>query len=164
MDTGLLLFRLVLGLTLMAHGSQKLFGWFGGPGLDGAGKGFEMLGFVPGRRHARAAGVFEVTAGTLVVLGLATPLAAAIAVSIMIVAAVSVHLKNGFFITGGGVEYTLVLGAGAWLLAFTGPGAWSIDALLGWEHAGNRWGMTALVVAALGAALALAQRDPLPSA
>jgi putative oxidoreductase len=111
MDTGLLLLRLVVGTTLAAHGAQKLFGWFGGPGLAGAGVGFEALGFTPGRRHALIAGVVETGGGLLLAIGLATPLAAAIVASVMIVAAVSAHLPRGFFAQNGGFEYTLVLGA-----------------------------------------------------
>src|SRR6202030_3955855 len=98
MDIGLLLLRLTLGLTLAAHGTQKLFGWFGGPGLDGTGKHMEMLGFVPGRRHAFMAGLAEAGGGLLLALGLLTPVAASVVFSVMLVAAVSVHVKKGFFL------------------------------------------------------------------
>src|SRR5712672_4093980 len=110
MDIGLLLLRLTLGLTLAAHGTQKLFGWFGGSGLDATGEFFEMIGFLPGRRQALLAGLAETGGGLLLALGLLTPVAAAIVFSVMLVAAVSVHIKKGFFITNGGYEYTLVLG------------------------------------------------------
>src|SRR5258708_6425024 len=102
MDIGLLLLRLSVGLTLGAHGAQKLFGWFGGPGLDGTAKGMEMLGFHPGRRHALMAGLTEVGGGLLLALGLLTPLAAAIVFAVMLVAAVSAHVKRGFFLASGG--------------------------------------------------------------
>src|SRR5688572_20703317 len=98
MEIGLLVLRSVLGLTLAAHGAQKLFGWFGGPGLAGAAKGMEGLGFVPGRRHAAMAGLTELGGGLLLAVGLATPAAAAVALAVMIVAAVTVHLKGGFFL------------------------------------------------------------------
>ena len=75
MDIGLLLLRLTAGLTLAAHGTQKLFGWFGGPGLDATGQFFEMIGFTPGRRHALMAGLAETGGGLLLTLGLFTPLA-----------------------------------------------------------------------------------------
>src|SRR3954447_25995107 len=101
MATGILLLRLTVGLTLAAHGAQKLFGWFGGPGLERTGQAFDALGFRPGRRHASLAGLVEVAAGVLLANGFATPLAAALTVSLMIVAAVSVHGRNGFFITEG---------------------------------------------------------------
>src|SRR5690348_980300 len=107
MDIGLLLLRLAVGLTLAAHGTQKLFGWFGGYGLDGTGQFLETIGFRPGRRAALKAGLVETGGGLLLALGLLTPLAAALVVSDMFVAAVSVHLKNGFFVTSGGYEYNL---------------------------------------------------------
>ena len=163
MDIGLLLLRLVVGTTLAAHGAQKLFGWFGGPGLAGAGTGFESLGFTPGRRHALMAGLVETAGGLALAIGLATPLAAAIVASVMIVAAVSAHLPRGFFAQNGGFEYTLVLGASGLALAFTGPGAISVDALFGWQVAGAQWGAVALAVAVVGAAGQLAQRRPAPS-
>src|SRR4029453_1279034 len=102
MDIGFLLLRLTVGLTLAAHGAQKLFGWFGGPGLDAIGQGFAALGFHPGRRHALLASVVEIGGGLLLALGLFTPLAAAIVFSVMVVAGVSVHLKKGFFLAQGG--------------------------------------------------------------
>jgi putative oxidoreductase len=163
MDLGILLLRLVVGGTLAAHGAQKLFGWFGGPGLAGVAPHMEALGFVPGRRHALAAGVVEFGGGVLVALGLLTPLGAALVASVMIVAAVTVHLRQGFFITSGGFEYNLVLGAAGLALAFTGPGALSIDALLGLEVSGALVGVAALVVAGLGAAGQLAQRRTSPA-
>ena len=123
MDIGLLLLRLTVGLTLAAHGAQKLFGWFGGPGLDVTGHFFEPLGFYPGRRHALMAGLVETGGGLLLALGLLTPVAAALVFSVMLVAAVSVHLKKGFFMASGGYEYNLVIGLAGLAVAFTGPGA-----------------------------------------
>src|SRR5258707_11710261 len=128
MDIGLLLLRLTVGLTLAAHGGQKLFGWFGG-GLDVAGEALATLGFHPGRRHALMAGLVETGGGLLLALGFLTPLAAALVFSVMLVAAVSVHVRQGFFVTSGGFEYTLVLGVAGLTAAFTGPGALSLDAL-----------------------------------
>jgi putative oxidoreductase len=156
MDIGLLLLRLTVGLTLAAHGAQKLFGWFGGPGLDGAGMFFEKLGFLPGRRHALMAGLAEAGGGLLLALGLATPLAASVVFAVMLVAGVTVHLKRGFFLTSGGYEYTLILGVSGLSLAFTGPGVLSLDALLGLNPAGALWGATALLVGLAGGAIQLA--------
>src|SRR5229473_1205924 len=127
MDIGLLLLRLTVGLTLAAHGARKLFGWFGGPGLDAIGQLFVTLGFHPGRRHALMAGLVETGGGLLLALGFLTPAAAA-AFSVMLVAGVSVHLNQGFFVTSGGYEYTLVLGVAGLTVAFTGPGSLSLDA------------------------------------
>jgi putative oxidoreductase len=163
MDIGLLLLRLVVGTTLAAHGAQKLLGWFGGPGLAAAAAGFEGLGFTPGRRHALTASVVEIGGGLLLALGLATPLAATIVASVMIVAAVSAHLPRGFFSQNGGFEYNLVLGVAGLTPAFTGPGRLSLDALLGWEFGNAAWGGAALAIAVIGAAGQLAQRRAAPS-
>jgi putative oxidoreductase len=163
MDSGLLLLRLTVGLTLSAHGAQKLFGWFGGPGLEAAGNGLAALGFHPGRRHALMAGIVEASGGLLLALGLFTPVAAAIVFSVMLVAGVSAHLKRGFFITSGGYEYTLVLGVAGLTLAFTGPGAFSLDALSGYSVGGALWGTVALLVGLIGGALQLAQRHSAPA-
>jgi putative oxidoreductase len=163
MDIGLLLLRLTVGLTLAAHGAQKLFGWFGGPGLDGAGQGLATLGFPLGRRHALRAGLAEAGAGLLLALGFLTPAAAAVVFSVMFVAAVSAHVKQGFFLTSGGYEYTLVLGVGGLTVAFTGPGALSLDALFGFSVNGAFWGAAALLVGLAGGALQLAQRSPAPT-
>jgi putative oxidoreductase len=98
--------RLTVGLTLAAHGSQKLFGWFGGYGLDGTGRFMQALGFRPGRRHALASGLVEVVGGLLLAIGLLTPVGAALIASVMLVAVVTVHAKDGFFITSGGMSST----------------------------------------------------------
>jgi putative oxidoreductase len=160
MDLGLLIVRFVVGLTLAAHGAQKLFGWFGGYGLDATGQFMETLGFHPGRRHAALAGLTEAGGGVLLALGLLTPLGAALIASVMLVATITVHLKNGFFASSGGFEYNLVLAAAAVSLAFSGPGALSIDALLGYSFAGTVWGVGAIIVALAGAFVQLAQRHP----
>jgi putative oxidoreductase len=128
---GLLVLRLVIGLTMAAHGSQKLFGWFGGHGLAGTGGFFEMLGFRPGRAFALAAGATEVASGILIAAGLFGPIGPALMLSVMIVAALTVHWKNGFFAQSNGIELTLLFGVAAVALAFTGFGAFSIDAIFG---------------------------------
>jgi putative oxidoreductase len=154
-DIGLLLLRLAVGLTLAAHGSQKLLGWFGGPGLDTTGQFFAVLGFPPGRRHALMAALGETLGGLLLAAGIITPVAAAIVVSVMLVAAVTVHLGKGFFAQSGGYEYTFVLAAAALTLAFTGPGSLSIDALIGLSRSGSVWGIGALLAGLAGGGAAL---------
>ena len=158
MDLGILLIRNVVGLTLAAHGAQKLFGWFGGYGLAGTAQWLESVGFRPGRRHAALAGLTEVGGGLLLAFGAATPFAAALIASVMVVAAVTAHLKNGFFVSDGGYEYNVVLGVVALAVAFTGPGAISIDGLLGYGTGGVLSGAAAIVIAILGAALQLGSR------
>ena len=157
MDVGVLLLRLTVGLALAAHGSQK-FGWFGGYGPDATGQFMETLGFRPGRRHALTAGFAELVGGLLLALGFLTPFGAALIASVMVVAVVTVHWKNGFFIPSGGYEFNLVLGVAALSIAFTGPGALSLDKLAGYAPGGIWWGVTAAVVAIVGAIGQLAQR------
>jgi putative oxidoreductase len=148
-DVGLLLLRLGTGGVLAAHGTQKLFGWFGGHGLEGTGQFMESVGYAPGRASATAAGVAETGGGALLALGLATPAAGAAAAGAMVGAA-AVHAPNGFFAQGGGYEYAASLGLTAAGLAVAGPGRLSLDHVL--RHAVNRnW----MVPAALGATAAV---------
>ena len=149
----------MLGLTLAAHGAQKLFGWFGGYGLDGTGGFMESLGFVPGRRNALMAGLTEAGGGLLLALGLLTPVAGALVLSVMIVAGATVHGAKGFFLSNGGYEYTFVLGLAALSIAFTGPGALSLDSALGLELDGLLWGSAALAVGVIGSVVQLASRQ-----
>ena len=151
MDAGLLIARLTFGLLIAAHGSQKLFGWFGGYGLDGTAGFLESLGFRPGRVFAASAAVSEVAGGVLLALGLLHPIAAALTLAVMIVAAVSVHWRHGLFAMTNGIEVPLLYGAAAVALALTGPGAYSADAALGltaWWTPAVVW--TVLAVAVVG--------------
>jgi putative oxidoreductase len=129
-DAGLLILRVGVGGVLLAHGAQKLFGWFGGHGIEGTAGAFEQMGFRPGRASAIAAGLGEAGGGALIGLGLATPAAGAAAAGTMIAAA-SVHAPAGFFATGGGYEYPALLGVSTAALALIGPGRLSLDSLLG---------------------------------
>jgi putative oxidoreductase len=165
MSVGLLILRLVVGLGLAAHGTQKLFGWFGGYGIAGTGQFFEGLGFRPGRLHAVQAGLAEMLGGLFLAAGFLTPAAAAAVLAVMLVAAVSVHLKAGFFAHTGGYEYTLILAAAAVALAFTGPGVISLDHAVGISWAGEKWGLFALVAGLVGGAVPLiARKTPVVSA
>jgi len=163
MDLGLLIVRLVIGITLAAHGSQKLGRWFGGGGIAGTAPFFEQLGFRPGRLHAALAGIAETGGGLLLAAGLLTPLAAAALIAVMVVAVGSVHWGKGFFLQTGGFEYNLVLAAGALAVAFTGPGAISLDRALGISWSGTSWGLAALLLGLLGGAAELFARKTAPA-
>jgi putative oxidoreductase len=154
MQLGRLLLRVTVGSIFLEHGTQKLFGWFGGHGPDGTGQFFESIGLRPGRRNAIAAGTAEAGGGLLLGFGLATPLAAASLASVMLTALRTAVWRDGFKIGQGGYEVLLLVSAVA--LAESGPGPWSLDALLGSERRGARWAIAALAGAATGSALAVA--------
>src|SRR5258708_16638527 len=144
MKIGRLLLRLTIGSFCVGHGTQKLFGWFGGQGLETTAQGFEHLGMRPGRRNATAAGLAEAGGGTALALGLATPLAASALTATMLTAINRVHRKNGPWIAEGGYEYNVVLIAAVIALAELGPGDVSLDHALGTEKAGPAWALAAL--------------------
>jgi putative oxidoreductase len=164
MDVGLLVVRVVVGLLMAAHGAQKLFGWFGGYGLAGTGGSFESLGFRPGRLFAGAAGLGEFGGGLLLALGLLGPFGPAVLLSVMIVAAVTVHWRNGLFAVSNGIELTLVYGTVAVAIALTGFGGLSLDHLLGlgrlWTPAVSASAVVLGVVWGIGN---LALRRPAPA-
>jgi putative oxidoreductase len=153
MKLGRLLLRLVVGGFFFGHGTQKLFGWFGGHGLEGTGQFFEAnLGLKPGRHHALAAGLSEAGGGTLIALGAATPLASSVLIATMLTAINRVHLKNGPWASDGGYEYNAVLIAAVLALAETGPGSPSVDAARGSEAHGSKWALFSLLLGIGGAA------------
>lgn len=148
-DLGLLAGRLVFGALFAAHGSQKLFGWFRGYGLRGTGASFESLGFRPGRTFAAAAGLTELASGLLILLGLLGPVGPALLLSVLTVAVITVHWGNGLLATSNGSELPLLYATVAIGFALTGPGTYSLDALLGittfWSSS-ITWAMLALGV------------------
>ncbi|MGX1973098.1 DoxX family protein [Streptomyces kronopolitis] len=156
-DAGLLVLRLALGLTMAAHGAQKLLGWFGGPGLDGTGQFFTMSGYPAGRTMAVVAGLSETLGGLGLAVGLLTPLAAAAVVGTMI-NALAVKWGGGFFAPKG-VEYELLLTIGAAALALTGPGRLAADRFLpGLRVHRPVRGVAALVLAVVVAGVVLMVR------
>ncbi|MEU8462056.1 DoxX family membrane protein [Streptomyces sp. NPDC029003] len=150
-DLALLALRTGTGAVLVAHGAQKLFGWFGGAGLAGTAAAMEHMGFTPGRESAIAAGLGEAGGGALLVLGLATPAAGAAAAGAM-AGAVAVHAPAGFFAQSGGFEYPAFLGFTAAAVGLAGAGRYSVDHATG--HVFDRPWMTALAFAGSAAAAA----------
>jgi putative oxidoreductase len=146
-SAGLLVARLVVGLVMAAHGVQKLFGWFGGPGLNKTGEFFAYLGFQPGRAFAIVASLTEIASGLLVATGFLGPIGPALMISVMVVAMITVHWEHGLFAGDNGIEVPLLYTAAAVGFALTGYGVYSLDASLG---IAERW-TPALTVALLGA-------------
>jgi putative oxidoreductase len=130
MTLGTLALRGTIGPLFVGHGAQKLFGAFGGHGLEGTGGFFESLGLRPGRRHAKAAGVAELAGGALLTLGALTPLATTLVSSTMVTAIRKAHAEKGPWVTNGGWEYNAVLVAAMTALADAGPGRASVDGRL----------------------------------
>ena len=123
---GSLILRVPLGVVLMAHGAQKLFGLFGGYGLEGTGQFMESIGFAPGYLMALLAGSGEFFGGLALVLGLLTRPAAVVTAFTMFMA-MTVHIGNGLFVTNNGYEYALLLAVASLTLIAQGAGAFSVD-------------------------------------
>lgn len=155
MNLGRLIARVAIGGLFAGHGTQKLFGWFGGPGLDGTGQLMDGLEMRPGRRNAIGASVNETAGGVLLALGALTPLAATLLSSVMITAIRKVHLQNGVWNTNGGYEYNLVLIGALLALVDGGPGSPSVDRALGIHDTGPKWALATLAAGAAGSTLAI---------
>ncbi|MCO7176559.1 DoxX family protein [Sporolactobacillus kofuensis] len=130
MGLGLLIIRVVLGLTFAGHGTQKLFGWFGGGGVKATAGFFDSIGIKPGVAMATMAGLSELVGGLLFTVGLLTPLAGLLIAATMVIAIATVHGKNGYWATAGGFEYNLLIIGVVVGVAFIGAGTYSIDALI----------------------------------
>jgi putative oxidoreductase len=155
MNLGRLIARVTVGALFAGHGTQKLFGWFGGPGVEGASQMMHKLDLHPGRRNALAAGAAETTGGALLALGALTPLAGALITSTMTTAIRKVHGPNGPWIQQQGYEYNLVLITLVAALVDCGPGSPSVDRALGIEAKGNAWALASVAAGAAGSALAI---------
>jgi putative oxidoreductase len=165
MDLAFTIIRLLLGLAIAAHGAQKLFGWFGGYGLAGTGGFFEQqLGFRPGKLFAAAAGAGEFGGGLLTILGLGGALGPALIVMVMVVAVLTVHIHNGFFVTNNGWELNLMYVLTAASVAYAGGGAYTLDSVLGLNVLNTPIQVSiALAAAVVVAVLNLAARRPVAS-
>lgn len=149
LSLGLLILRLVVGLTLAVHGAEKLFGWFDRAGFGKTTQMLQAQGFKPAWFWTGLGGAGEFGGGLALALGFLTPLGAAAASAAMLMAVAKFHWKNGFLSAHHGYEYPLSLLAVAITLGLTGPGNYSVDALLGIAHPQAVW----FVVLAIGALL-----------
>jgi putative oxidoreductase len=155
MDLALLVLRLVVGLFFVGHGAQKLWGSFGGHGPHGTAQFFESLGLKPGMRNALAAGWSEFLGGALLALGLLSPLGALLIIATMTTAILTVHAKNGPWVTDSGYEYNAVLIASCFVIA-ANPGSWALDGAFGLDEIhGTAFAVGALVFGVIGGMLAL---------
>ncbi len=158
MDIGVLIIRLVVGGLMFGHGTQKLFGWFGGHGVQGT-KGFlSSLGYPAAGTLAVVTGLAEAGGGLLLATGMLTPLAAAAISGVLLNAIITAHWPK-VWNTDGGLELPLALSASALGVAFAGPGRFSLDRVIGWDLQGTEWGLAALGLALAGGALTLAMRS-----
>jgi putative oxidoreductase len=163
MDTGLLILRVVVGLLMVGHGAQKLFGWHRGYGLRGSGAYLAGLGYRPGVLFALIAGLGEFVGGALLALGLVTPVATVLLVATLVNVGSGhttslwnheVDPEKGL----GGWEYLLVLGAVPAAIGFTGPGGYALDDAFGWSLAGTDWGTAALAAGLVAGLMAQGAR------
>jgi putative oxidoreductase len=152
MEIALLILRIGVGLLFAAHGAQKLFGWFGGGGIEATGAVFESIGLRPGRHHAAAGGLGELLGGLLLAAGLLSSLAAALIIATMTAAALTVNIKNGPWSYDNGWEVNLLYALAGFAVAGAGAGELSLDHGFGLEVAGMGWALGALAAGVLGGA------------
>jgi len=155
MTVGLLVLRALVGTLFAGHGSQKLFGWFGGGGLRESGKFFEKLGFRPGLAFAALAGLGELVGGLLLAFGLFVPVAALLVAGVMASAIAAVHWKRGLWNQNGGLEFPLVLATVGFAVAAIGPGRLSLDNVFGIDWHGIWWALGAVGLGTVGGLLSL---------
>jgi putative oxidoreductase len=155
MTLGRLIARVAIGGLFAGHGTQKLFGWFGGSGVGGTAETMHKLELRPARHNALAAGTAETLGGTLLALGALTPFAGSLLTGTMLTAIRKVHLPNGPWNTQGGYEYNVALIAAALAIVDSGPGAPSVERALGIEKRGNLWTLATLAAGAAGSTLAI---------
>jgi putative oxidoreductase len=154
MSVGLLVLRLVVGLLFVGHGTQKLFGWFGGSGISGFSRVLEARGYRPATAMAVLTGLSESGGGLLFAAGFLTPLAAAALLGVMVNAILAVHARRGVWNSNGGIEFPLTNAAAATAVAFAGPGRLSIDRAVGLAP-GHLWGGVFALALGLGSGLAV---------
>jgi putative oxidoreductase len=159
MAIGSLVLRVVVGGLFMGHGLQKLFGWFGGHGIEGTTGMVERLRYRPSRPFAVLVGLTETLAGLGLALGFLTPLAAAGIIGVMVSAIVTVHLRNGLWNTNGGIELPLTYATVAAAVVAIGPGKFSLDRALDLHLSGLGYAVGAVALGCVVAIIGLATRS-----
>jgi putative oxidoreductase len=157
------LLRVLIGGLFIGHGTQKLFGWFGGYGPDGTGQFFDSIGLRPGRRNAIVAGASEAGGGALLALGLFTPVAGALLTGVMGQAIRALKMDKGPFAADEGWELEALFAAAALTILEIGPGPISLDHALGTEHSGTGWALLALAAGVAGPSLFVKGGDGAPA-
>ena len=157
---GLLILRLVIGLILAAHGAQKLFGWFGGPGMTGWTGAMNRMRIRPATPWAWMSALAEFVGGIGLALGLLFPLPSAAIAGSMLVAIALVHLPKGFFVSKGGYEFNLAIIASVAALALTGPGPVSLDSEVGIQLPEPISVIVVTILVLVGVGVALVTRTP----
>jgi len=160
LSLGLLVLRLVVGLTLAGHGAQKVFGWWGGPGMTGWTQAMTRLRIRPAVPFAWLAALAELGGGLLLALGFLSPLGSLAVIGTMLVAIATVHWPNGFWNANRGYEFNLTLMAGAVAIGLAGPGTYSIDQAIGLRMPEPITFLVGVVAVILGVAGMLAFRSP----
>jgi len=160
---GLLVLRLVIGLTLAAHGAQKLFGWWGGPGMQNWTAGMNRLRIRPAAPWAWVSALSEFLGGLGLAAGLLVPLPNLAILGAMLVAIALVHWPKGFFNTKGGFEFNLSIIAAIAAIALAGPGPYSLDAVFRVHLPEPVTLIAGTIVTVAGVAVALATRTPQPA-
>ena len=166
LDAGLLILRVLIGVLFIGHGTQKLFGWFGGYGLDGTAAWFDSQGIRPARFWAILAGLGEAGGGLLFALGLLGPIGGLLIAATMFVAIARVHAPNGLWAQQNGYEHPLVVMVVALVVAGVGPGAYSLDRVLriALPEPATFWVGLVVVLLVSGAVLVLPGSRPLSTA
>ena len=154
MSVGRAILRAIVGALFVGHGTQKLFGWFGGSGPDATAQTMDRLELRPPRAHANVAGAAEAAGGAMLAVGALTPIASTVLSSVMITAIRKVHGKNGPWNTGGGYEYNAVLLAALFTISAEGPGSYSVDGRAFPRFRGPGVALAQLAIAYAGSRLA----------
>lgn len=154
-NLSILILRIVFGLLFFGHGAQKLFGWFGGGGMEGAYKMTTRLGVWPPKFWAWVVGLSEALGGLALAFGFVTPLAGAVIVGVMLMAIIKVHWRNGLWNTNRGIEFPLLNALLAGFFGIAGPGAYAVDAILGFDKSTAIAFLLSLIVVLLGLVISL---------